>query len=70
VPNKNWVLKGGYAALLGAEPVFLDLHETFCWIGRRQVTAAAAGLAVATDRAGNVYVTDHYQHSVRKYGRR
>jgi hypothetical protein len=23
-------------------------------------------LAVATDRAGNVYVTDHYQHSVRK----
>ncbi len=27
-------------------------------------------LAVATDRAGNVYVTDHYQHSVRKYGRR
>lgn len=25
------------AAVLGAEPVFLDLHETFCWIGRRQV---------------------------------
>lgn len=25
------------AAVLGAEPVFLDLNETFCWIGRRQV---------------------------------